>query len=74
DLVGIPHEDGMIGEEENPLVPSDEVVANATRALLAEFPAGDVRLYYRALLTQEPSRWRAVGSALALPGLFPSSP
>ncbi len=75
DLVGIPHEDGMLGEEENPVVPSVEVVAKATEALLAEFPAADVRLYYRALLTQEPSRWRAVGSALSSPPLsLPPSP
>jgi hypothetical protein len=74
DLLSIPHEDGMLGEEEHPLVPTVEAVEKATDALLAEFPAASVRLYYRALLTQEPSRWAALEPALRRPALAACAP
>src|SRR5262249_6598781 len=67
DLLGVPHENGLLGDEERPLVPTDEAVRGATDALLAEFKVSDVRLYYRALVSQEPLRWAAVGRALARP-------
>jgi hypothetical protein len=56
DLLGIPHEEGLITEE-SPDAPAPEKLDEAATALAAEFPAADVSLYFWTLLWQDPETW-----------------
>jgi hypothetical protein len=56
DLLGIPHEEGLITEE-SPDAPAPEKLDEAAKALAAEFPAADVSLYFWTLLWQDPETW-----------------
>jgi hypothetical protein len=62
DHLGIPHENGLISEgvEQQP---TEEQLAGAVQALLASFPAADVRLYLRTLAIQDPATWGSLAGA-----------
>jgi hypothetical protein len=56
DLLGIPHEEGLINDE-SPAKPSPDKLDEAAKALAAEFPKDDVSLYFWTLLWQDPETW-----------------
>lgn len=56
DLLGIPHEDGIITEEQPPK-PSAEKLDEAAATLAAEYPKADVARYFWTLLWQDPETW-----------------
>lgn len=56
DLLGIPHEDGLINDE-SPAVPTPEKLDDAAKGLAAEFPKDDVSRYFWTLLWQDPETW-----------------
>lgn len=64
DKLGIAHENGLIAEEQvKPAEPT--AVRDAGTALFAEFPPGDVTLYFSTLLMQDPESWAPLGELLA---------
>jgi hypothetical protein len=56
DLLGIPHENGLINDE-SPTAPAPEKLAEAATALASEFPREDVSRYFWTLLWQDPGTW-----------------
>ena len=56
DLLGIPHEDGLI-KEETPKAPEPEALDKAVAELAANYPKQDVARYFWALLWQDPETW-----------------
>lgn len=56
DLLGIPHEDGLINEE-SPAAPTPDKLDEAAKALVGEFPKEDVSRYFWTLLWQDPETW-----------------
>ena len=56
DLLGIPHEDGLI-KEETPKTPEPDVLDKAVAELAAKYPKQDVARYFWALLWQDPETW-----------------
>jgi hypothetical protein len=56
DELGIPHEEGLIADE-NLTAPPQEKLAAAAKALASAFPADDVSLYLSTLLWQDPETW-----------------
>jgi len=56
DELGIPHEDGLIADE-NLAAPPQERLASAAKALASAFPPDDVSLYLSTLLWQDPETW-----------------
>lgn len=65
DALSLPHEDGVLKDEEGAPEPgpltADE--ARAGRAALAAFPAGQVQTYLNTLWLQDPDRWGALEGA-----------
>ena len=55
DALGIKHENGLI-EEEN-VKPEEAKVGPAAAKIASEYPADDVKLYFRTLLCQDPETW-----------------
>ena len=56
DSLGIAHEDGLIADEQ--ITPPDaEKLKPAAAELASRFPAGDVALYFRTLVSQDPDTW-----------------
>jgi hypothetical protein len=62
DTLGIPHEDGLINEDDLK-APDPEAVRNAARDLAAKFPAEDVALYLSTLTWQDPESWGVLADA-----------
>jgi hypothetical protein len=56
DLLGIPHEDGLITEE-TVAKPEADKVKHAASELATRYPAGDVSLYLGTLVSQDPDTW-----------------
>ena len=56
DELGIPHEEGLIADE-NLTPPPPERLASAAKALAGAFPAEDVSLYLSTLRWQDPETW-----------------
>ena len=56
DELGIPHEEGLIADE-NLTAPPQERLAAAAKTLASAFPADDVSLYLSTLLWQDPETW-----------------
>ena len=56
DLLGIPHEEGLINDE-SPTAPTEEKLDEAAKALVTEFPKEDVSRYFWTLLWQDPETW-----------------
>jgi len=56
DLLGIPHENGLISEE-TVAKPETDKVKHAVSELSTRFPAEDVSLYLGTLVSQDPDTW-----------------
>ena len=59
DLLGIPHENGLITEE-NVAKPDAGKVKQAATELATKFPQEDVSLYLATLVSQDPETWDAL--------------
>lgn len=59
DLLGIPHENGLITEE-TVAKPESEKVKHAASELANRYPADDVSLYLGTLVSQDPETWGAL--------------
>ena len=59
DLLGIPHENGLISEE-NVAKPDPEKVREAATELATKFPPDDVSLYLSTLVSQDPETWEGL--------------
>ena len=56
DGLGIKHEDGLIDTDDVPK-PEPATLEKAAKAIVAAYPAEDVRLYFTTLLMQDPETW-----------------
>lgn len=56
DLLGIPHEDGLI-KEESPTAPDPATLDQAVKELATRYPKPDVARYFWALVWQDPETW-----------------
>ena len=56
DLLGIPHESGLIIDE-NVKKPEAETLKRAAAELATKFPTDDVSLYLGTLVSQDPETW-----------------
>src|SRR5262245_58563610 len=59
DLLGIPHENGLINDE-HVVKPDGAKVTAAARELGTKFPPEDVSLYFSTLVSQDPETWNAL--------------
>ena len=59
DLLGIPHENGLINEENVPK-PTIEKVREAAAELSSKYPPEDVSLYLATLVSQDPETWEGL--------------
>ena len=59
DTLGIPHENGLISEEQVPR-PEAAKVQQAARDLASKFPPDEVSLYLSTLVSQDPETWEAL--------------
>jgi len=59
DLLGIPHENGLINDE-NVDKPDSAKVKTAANDLATKFPPEDVTLYFATLVSQDPETWEAL--------------
>ena len=62
ELLGIPHDNGLITEE-TVAKPDAEKVRQAAAELRANYPAADVSLYLATLVSQDPETWEALVDA-----------
>jgi hypothetical protein len=69
DALGIPHDEGLI--EEDATTPDAGKLASASAALLEQFPAEDVRLYFATLLSQDPDTWAGLAAQPVLKEWLP---
>jgi hypothetical protein len=60
DSLGIAHEEGLIAEGSKD-APDTPKLRDAAAALLAAFPAADVRVYLLTLAAQDPATWGPLG-------------
>jgi hypothetical protein len=64
DALGLPHEDGILKEDDAVSPPLGEAEARkAVAALRASFPKEQVFTYLNTLWLQDPARWAALGAA-----------
>jgi hypothetical protein len=56
DLLGIPHEDGLI-KEDAPVAPDAATLDKAVKELATKYPKADVARYFWALLWQDAETW-----------------
>jgi hypothetical protein len=69
DAAGVPHEDGLL-KDDAPAVPlGDDAARAGVKALLAAYPADQVRTYLNTLWLQDPERW----AVLEQSGISPAS-
>src|SRR5262249_43985115 len=59
DLLGIPHDNGLISDE-NVAKPDAAKVTGAAKELATKYPAEDVSLYLATLVSQDPETWEAL--------------
>jgi hypothetical protein len=64
DSLGIAHEEGLIAEGARD-APDTSRLREAVAALLAAFPAADVRIYLLTLAAQDPATWGPLGPLAA---------
>ena len=69
DLLGIPHENGLINDE-NVDKPDSAKVKTAANDLATKFPPEDVTLYFATLVSQDPETWEALVD-IVVPGVNP---
>ncbi len=62
DLLGMAHENGVIEDDE--ARPDPARIADAVASLDRQFPAEDVSLYLRTLVSQDPETWGALRGVL----------
>jgi hypothetical protein len=60
DALGIPHENGLIAQEETPK-PEADALAQAAATLRGAFPEADVELYFATLVLQDEETWGGLG-------------
>jgi len=64
DLLGIPHEDGILKEEAAQVpAPDDDRALNAVKELAKRFPSGEIEIYLNALWLQDADHWRTLVAA-----------
>ncbi len=59
DALGIPHEEGLIADEDLTAPPAERL-GEAARTLAASYPGEDVALYLSTLIWQDPETWGAL--------------
>ena len=59
DTLGMPTENGLVAEGAK-AAPGEPALRGAAAALLAAFPAADVRVYLQTLAAQDPETWGAL--------------
>ena len=59
DLLGIPHENGLINDEQV-AKPDAAKVKTAAKDLATKYPPEDVSLYFGTLVSQDPETWEAL--------------
>jgi hypothetical protein len=59
DLLGIPHENGLIADD-NVVKPDAGKVKAAATELATKFPPEDAHLYFATLVSQDPETWDAL--------------
>lgn len=57
DALGLPHEDGILKDEDATPPLAEEAARKGARALLAAFPRHQVETYLNTLWLQDPDRW-----------------
>lgn len=57
DLLGVPHEDGLIFADEVQ-TPDADTCRAAAKALMTKFPEPDTATYFATLLMQDPETWK----------------
>jgi hypothetical protein len=65
DALGVTHTNGLITEEVKPIEPKR--LDEAATALASKHPADDVRLYFSALISQDPETWGGLADTLEMP-------
>jgi hypothetical protein len=65
DLLGIPHENGLITEE-SVRKPETAALQRAADELASKFPPDDVSLYFATLVSQDPETWGALADRPSL--------
>jgi len=64
DALAIPHEEGMIGDEDEFAPPTADAVRAALPGLLERFPADHIAVYWNALWLQDGERWAALAEVV----------
>ena len=59
DALGIPHDNGLIADEDVTPPPPDRI-GEAARAIAGSYPPGDVAMYLSTLIWQDPETWGAL--------------
>jgi hypothetical protein len=60
DAAGLPHEDGILTEDDDGRALGEEAARAGVAALAREFPREQVELYLNALWLQDPDRWQVL--------------
>ncbi len=60
DALGLPHQDGVLQQEETEPPPLREEEARKAASTLGGFPRPQVATYFNTLWLQDPERWRAL--------------
>jgi hypothetical protein len=63
DAVGLPHENGILKDEEAGEPVSEEAARAGVRALAASFPRAEIETYLNTLWLQDPERWQALAAS-----------
>jgi hypothetical protein len=63
DAVGLPHEDGILTEEDEGAPLGEAAARKGVAALAGAFPRPQVDLYLNALWLQDPDRWQVLESS-----------
>ena len=58
DALGLAHDNGLIQDES--AAPDPAKIPDAAAQVARQFPAGQVRLYFKTLLAQDPETWGAL--------------
>jgi hypothetical protein len=65
DALGVTHTNGLITEDVKPI--EAKRLAEAAKALASNHPVDDVRLYFSALISQDPETWGGLADTLEMP-------
>jgi hypothetical protein len=67
DATGLPHDNGLLAEDASAEPVPEETARRGVQAVLAAFPAEQVRTYLNTLWLQDHDRWEALERAVAEP-------